>query len=434
MPTRDETSRLFDELEAQLAAAMEHARFDVYQLTSAPAAAVATMFHAPNRPNRLFAMTARPTLDHRYLDPIVGCLDEILDPYVQPDGRRLGNGLGLLMGGRPVLPVAEFALIVVRACAALGTKQALHLLRGWVEGAPIRYFQRLAIIGLSSDQPTIQLTDTIAIDKLPQSEQELGNAFPDMVGIAPGSISLLGRSVLSIGMETRPAFYRPDETGFPERQTSLADRRLPPFSLSELREALSLACDSPIDYDGSWQDYGDIQAFSSGAVSGKVITPTAFSHGQATVGQAEWSHAVRILRQRGQPSKGRPQLDLAIQRWWSSKGAQDRAHQLIDLRIALECLYQPENSGELSFRVALRGAWHLGTTYEERKEHWRALRQAYSLASTAVHTGDVKEESKTFDVLNRGQDLCRLGILKRLEEGDEPDWNDLILGKPDDGA
>lgn len=440
MPTRDATSLLLDDLEAQLAAAMNHVRFDAGRnapasLRAAPPEALANMFRTPDRTLRRFAVVAQPTLDRHYLDPIVGCLDKILAPYLEPEERRFGNGLVWLTNGRATLTVPEFAAILIRACAILGTERAVHLFRSWVNGEPMRHTHCLLLVGLLPDHPSISLTDTIAIGSLPTSERDLFELVPAADSPSYSASDWLGQAVLSIGAELTPAFCRPGTDDRKQYRFGWADRQLPEVSSTSLCEALSLACNAPIDYSCEWRDVGELMAFSSGGLGGgSSPKPTAFSWGDATVGPEQRALALKILRQRGRSSKRSSSLDLAIRRWWSSKSGQDLVHRLIDLRVALECLYLAQAGGELRFRVATYGAWHLGRTYQERKEHWGALRNAYDLASTAAHTGDVKEESKTFGVLNRGQNLCRQGILKRLEEGDEPDWNDLILGKPDDGA
>ena len=104
---------------------------------------------------------------------------------------------------------------------------------------------------------------------------------------------------------------------------------------------------------------------------------------------------------------------------------------LIDLRIALEGLYASGNTQDslsLRSRIALTGAWHLGESFAQRDSYRRALRDAYDLTSKAVHTGSVEATGVNQEVFRTAQDLCQRGILRRLNESDEPDWNALILG------
>ena len=106
--------------------------------------------------------------------------------------------------------------------------------------------------------------------------------------------------------------------------------------------------------------------------------------------------------------------------------------RFIDLRVALEALYlkkfKGEQNQEMTFRLALFGAWHLGDGAEERKDIRRTLRDVYRLGSRAVHGQELKSSEENRRVLSDGQKWCRLGMLKILEEGEPDDWEELILG------
>lgn len=122
-----------------------------------------------------------------------------------------------------------------------------------------------------------------------------------------------------------------------------------------------------------------------------------------------------------------PGLSRAIRRWMGSKASLDLTDQFIELRIALETLY-PTRGPELRFRLANYGAWHLGNSFDQRKEYRETLSDAYGLASTGVHKGVVSDTPKNRRILTAAQDLCRDGIIKRLPESEPPPWEDLILG------
>lgn len=96
--------------------------------------------------------------------------------------------------------------------------------------------------------------------------------------------------------------------------------------------------------------------------------------------------------------------------------------------MALEALYLNDVSGELKFRLATRGAWHLGRNLDERREYYDTLRRVYDLTSKAVHAGDIGLDAKTHRLLEAGQDMCRMGILLSLEETKQPHWTEMILG------
>ena len=111
-----------------------------------------------------------------------------------------------------------------------------------------------------------------------------------------------------------------------------------------------------------------------------------------------------------------------------SKRSADIVDQFIELRVALESLYLPGGRDGLRFQVSNHGAWHLGGDFCERCEIQKTLRDAYDVASGAVHADRVATVEKHRDLLLAAQNLCRRGILKRLDEDREPRWNELILG------
>ena len=50
--------------------------------------------------------------------------------------------------------------------------------------------------------------------------------------------------------------------------------------------------------------------------------------------------------------------------------------------------------GEKRHRLAIRGAWLLGDTFEERKEYFDTLRDFYDYASSVIHAGSPKEKKR----------------------------------------
>ena len=80
----------------------------------------------------------------------------------------------------------------------------------------------------------------------------------------------------------------------------------------------------------------------------------------------------------------------------------------------------------MRFRLALFEAWHLGEDLDERRSMRKTLRDAYDMASKAVHAGEIPAGKASG--FSEAQKLCRRGILKLLHEGPPADWGDLILG------
>ena len=75
------------------------------------------------------------------------------------------------------------------------------------------------------------------------------------------------------------------------------------------------------------------------------------------------------------------------------------------------------NSPEIQFRIATRGAWLLGDTYDERKTCFDTLRKAYGLASSILHGRGLKRKNREEDAgtVGRAQELCREALLRMGE-------------------
>ena len=121
-------------------------------------------------------------------------------------------------------------------------------------------------------------------------------------------------------------------------------------------------------------------------------------------------------------------LDIAIDRWLRSYEDIRLVDKFIDLGIALESLYLGGVREELSFRLALHAAWHLGPNVAERQRLMRDFRKFYNSRSSAVHSGSVKDTKTTRDVLSRAQEFCRWAIVDIISRKRFPDWNELVLG------
>ena len=91
-------------------------------------------------------------------------------------------------------------------------------------------------------------------------------------------------------------------------------------------------------------------------------------------------------------------------------------------------MYLGGGFGELRFRIALYCAWHLGKDVASRRGYYETLKKLYAIASDAVHGRGIKDAKASKDILAAAQDLCREGILRRLKEDRQPEWDELVLG------
>lgn len=120
-------------------------------------------------------------------------------------------------------------------------------------------------------------------------------------------------------------------------------------------------------------------------------------------------------------------IELAIDRLRRSRIHTPSVDTALDLGLAAEiALLHDAKSTELSFRFSLRGTRLLTSDPTTAKETFKAFRAMYDARSAAAHTGKItpKHQSRLaeFDL------LCRSAILKLIERGTFPDWDDLILG------
>ena len=189
---------------------------------------------------------------------------------------------------------------------------------------------------------------------------------------------------------------------------------------------MSLASDSYVDWFLLWNDWEELEAFAN--------YPTYTSQPQASIrenrkiSQACLEETRKIQLNCEKNKNAKKNLNLAIGRWVRSKKSKTDTDTLIDLRISLEALYEIGTASEKAFRIATRGAWHLGENVEERIKIHDILRKAYDDSSRVIHGGNLKHTAKDGSLVSFAQDICRRGILKRLVETEIPKWNEIILG------
>ncbi len=200
---------------------------------------------------------------------------------------------------------------------------------------------------------------------------------------------------------------------------------MPDLSVGSFCEALSLACDNCVSWGFIWREFGELREFGSQIIlMSSVNTPRW--HNDFVMRQDHLETAVDIHRR---CASAAPTPDMAISRWVKSKQPDATfLDKWIDLRIALEALFLPDDAkGEKSFRLAITGARYLGRDMTERQEYRRQLSKVYDRASKAIHASDVESSEQNKSLLAAGQDLCRKGILKRLEQDEAPDWDAFLL-------
>lgn len=357
----------------------------------------------------------------------------VLAGFLHEETGRIGNGLHLITGGLMDMAcptLGNFAKLLIRGAAGLGSERVVELLVGWVSGEPIRLRMCALLEGADVDGH-VSLQGGVHLEKLPLSSSDLPASLPFRAPTATVS-DYMGGVVLSVDCEMSPSLYVPtdEEVQWHSHRTAsfkLANGQLPHMSLDSFCGSMSLACGGYVDWFLQWWDHGDLGAFDLG--SGSVNYKYRSGRSRLIFSQGHMNVARQIHQLRYSTGGPRDNLELAIRRWIRSMSQTTDSDKLIELRIALEALYEIGGLNEKGFRIATYGAWHLGNTFEERCKYRETLRNVYDDSSRAIHAGKLKHAAKNRELVSDAQNICRDGILKRLREAEAPKWDELILGK-----
>ncbi|MYB10145.1 MAG: hypothetical protein F4Y28_09240 [Acidimicrobiia bacterium] len=374
----------------------------------------------------------------RELRAIVSELSPIVAPYASRETGAIGNGLYRLMGNQasPRLPsVEDYAKVLVLAATRLGPERAVGLFAEWVEGRPIRVWEYALLKGVTTEG-ALRPVEGLCLDTLPSNSGEFPRSLA--LQIEPHDIryeQFANRGVLSIEHETGPALYSPDGEAaggfvFPP-PPEIRNPDLSSLSLDGLCRVISVEANSNVDWFRGWWDYGDADAFflnPGSSHSSREVRDTSSS----LISEEQLARSLELHKL----LDGFTQLDLGIARWRRSKQAPTTEEQLVELRIAMESVLLADDQGvvgEKRLRLAIRGAWLLGETFEQRKSYFDSLYAAYGNASKVIHAGSLKkkdQESKNRN-LAEAQDNCRAAIMRIAKAKAMPnrtEWADLVLG------
>ena len=213
------------------------------------------------------------------------------------------------------------------------------------------------------------------------------------------------------------------------KPSSPLNPELATVSFDSFCRAMSLETNNQVDWFIQWYDYGDVEAFFlNPGFSSQRKDPSNSSTVSVSEEQVRRCLDTLALFQR------RRELDLPIARWRNSKSSPTTNERLIELRIALESVLLSDDTGtsEKRHRLATRGAWLLGETFDQRQTYFNTLRHVYDYASSVIHGGTPKargERDLGRDIAS-AQDLCRDAIFRlaanRMPNSD--DWSALTLG------
>ena len=370
------------------------------------------------------------------LADLVSVIAPILAPFRGSDSGAVGNGLYRLTGSQasPRLPsIEDYARILVLAGSRIGPERTAATFCGWADGQPIPAWQCFLLKGAINEGRATPRAGLV-LETLSGNGEEFPRSLYVQLDAGDIKHEQYGRrAMLSLEHEVGPALYCPDaeEEAFPERfpRPEIRHPELSQVSVAGLCRAMSLEIDSNVDWFRSWWDYGDADAFFLNPGHGASLQE-ASAGSLRPISDEQVARSLEIEER----LRGSSALDVAIARWRRAKRGGPLEEQLVEQRIALESTLLAGDSGsvtEMQFRIATRGAWLLGETYDERKAYFDTLRKAYGLASSVLHARRLNRRNREKDAgtVARAEELCRRAILHMVWEGGLPDWNEVVLGQ-----
>ena len=383
-----------------------------------------------------------PVVDPETLAQIESWIETALQDYMS-DGYYGVRALSLV--SKPYFSSAkEVSLALVRAATLIGISRVIEHLQNWLDYVPLTFTTKSLIFGLHLEAP-LNVSKDIMLRPIRLSPREFAPDLPAFVKNRFGSLerlSLIDTVMISINQEMWhvDTLFTPESDELEEEieEEFLLEER---DQLDAVYRALSLATDSAVIPLFKWRDYGDLPVFNTGTLDPGMI-PSAESSERdlmlrehTDVTSEQIAHAAMLFPNLGMNNLVSLGLFQAVERWMKIKrlGLSMPALVLddsfIELRIMLESLFLDDNArGELTYRLALRGARLHGKDAEDRREQFRNLRKAYDIGSRAIHSSQVPFKTENLEVLDSGLGIVRKEILERLEEGKRRDWEAITLG------
>lgn len=382
-------------------------------------------------------------------------LDYIREEFAQfiHEDKILSASLSLIGSPANRFPLDTLLDQLMRIVIARGIEEAVFVFDRDTEETH-GFFQYLVLLEGIKIETEIQIFDGIRLVPLPNSTSELPYHLSSP-SFSRREDFFSGKTLLVMDYLVSPIFHRPFQAStlqeyrdqlFSTFQTEIKSNDLPNFTIDDfplgiLCQVLSLACHA--EFKVSF-----IKVFLA---KDKLYN---LSHGMG--GGGSWHfHPPRNVKKADQlqideakrlfgilidlDTDTLKKLQIPIDRWIKSKAYKDPEDKIIDLAIALESLYLSEitEPTELAFRLRLHAALFLEKDRMQQKKLMKDFSQIYAWRSSVVHNGKLPNKTKNtpftqkevMEFIDKAQDLCQKSILKILEDGKFPDWNDLILGE-----
>lgn len=317
-------------------------------------------------------------------------------------------------------------------------------------------FEAIALLTGITSETEIQIFDGICLIPLSNSTGDLPRCWG---GLLNPNRDFFEKMLLVIDYSIFPIFHNPflpatTEDKWEDKwdmqkdrfRFEVKNREFSNFNEADFHEkfcqALSLACNSAVQIDTVWDYITEDELFNINRSRGST-SYTHLSSAPMQIGKTEINEAKSLYEKLINPSSNvAGKLQISIDRWIKSKTSKTAVDKVIDLGIAFESIYLSDinETTELSFRLRLRAAWYLKEKKEDRKALMKEFTEIYRWRSSVVHTGKLPKkelnnkkkrpftQQEITEFITNAQNLCQQSIIKILEDGEFPDWNNLILG------
>ncbi|MCY3634000.1 MAG: hypothetical protein OXH23_00150 [bacterium] len=387
------------------------------------------------------------------IDRLHDSLRDLAAPYAEDEGANFWITAPLPAG--QILGVTshyrDLAHRAVRCAALHGTTETVELLVSLFTEEAIRYERTVVVAGARPSKghsgievlPGVSLIDfrdkschrgPRVFEDLPESLAFSDNHQTPMSGFVRPAVQYDGALQFDLVHENpvrqtdTDEYYMPDDSG--HQLIYVYDDDDCQLPSTDLLNALSLVGGHPVTEIWAWHRFDVRFCTLVGYCS------QAYRYVQRHGHMSRLFTAEDVPRLRDAHSKiqaeGAKGLRPMIRRWGKISAGSDLVEMATDLRITLEALFLDDgDDGEYGFRVALRGAWYLGDE-ETRLTYFKNLKSAYGFCSQAIHRGEIKrkDQDKALKVIESARQLCQQALLKRVEEGHKLNWEEIVLGIP----
>ena len=378
-------------------------------------------------------------------------------PFIRED--RILSACYFLHGGPSEgFPLDDLLSQLLKIAIAHGTEGAVSAFDQCTidKFGSVQYIALLEGIKLKTE---LQVFDGIRLVPLSNSALELPRYLSNINLLDTSVNFFLGKTLLIVDCSVSPIFHKPfgpitiqeyDKVKKRAFQIEVSSKDFPHLKVDDfpvilLCQALALACNSAVEISLITKFLTEDKLYNLNfGIGGGISMYRGPFRNFAEAGQSEIKEAKRLYKiLTNLNSKSQEKLQIPINRWIKSKANKDPVDKIIDLAIALEALYLPDQ-GESTFKLAVRASWYLGENKKDRKELFTVFREFYKCRSAVVHGGDLdKKKNVTIEgdsipiskFITRTQDLCQESIEKIMQycskEGKFPKndyWDSLILG------